>query len=122
MAQQQPHPPPVAGYGQDQELIRKQLQQGFQQRPQHTAGADELTSRSPPLPRAMYYQEPVPRAKIPSQPQLLMSKSYEVAPHYQPNPAISPTSQPYPNWPQDSRARNVRLQQPEVLTDPHLKR
>ena len=122
MAQQQPHPPPAAAYGQDQELIRKQLQQRFQQLPRtehQTVGAGGPSS----LPGAMYHQAPVPRAKVQSrQPESNphVSKSSEVAPHYQPNPSISPTFQPYHNWPPDSRAGDVRLQQPEVraLTDP----
>ena len=115
MAQQQPHPPPAAAYGQNQELIRKQLQQGFQQLPRtehQTVGAGGLTSGPSSLP---YNQAPV-RAKIEIRPQPHVSKSSEFALHFPPNPAISPTAQPYP---QESRAG----QQPEVraLTDPQAK-
>ena len=122
MVPPQPRPPPVAEYDQNQELIRQQLQQGFQQQPrteQQTAGAGALAPSGPTsLSGAMYNQVPVPRAKIQSpDSKPRESKSSDMTPHYQQNPPVPPSSL---NWPQDSRAGELRVQQPEVraLTDP----
>ena len=86
MVQSQPRPPPVVGYAQNQELIRQQLQQGFQQQPhteQQTAGAGALAPSGPTsLSGAMYNQAPVPRAKIqPPEPKPRVSKSSEERAH-----------------------------------------
>ena len=133
MVQQLPHPLPVTGHGQDQELIRRQLQQGFHQQQLQkqpyaelrTPGEGELTilsSGPPSLSKAMHRQAPQPCARIqPPDFRVAQPHSFRssIAPYSQ---ARSPNSNPYPNRLPGSGASTLPVQVPgaKAFTDPQM--